>query len=331
MTDFSILDLAYIREGDDAAEALTHSADLAVQAERWGYRRFWLAEHHNAKGNASSAPAVMIAHIASRTRTIRVGSGGVMLPVHVPLVVAEQFGTLASLFPGRIDLGLGRAAGTAHDPTLRALHRQPGRVLSFPQDVQELQTLLGPPQPWQSVQAIPGAGLEVPLWLLGAGAAGATLAAEMGLHFAFASHFLPPELMSALAIYREKFRPSRQLAKSYAMVAVNVVAADSDEEARHLFTTAQQITTDGHRNHHTTLKPPIDDIESYWTATEKPVVEAILTCSFVGSRQSLRPKLQEFIARTGADELIVNSAIFDRKARLRSFEILADVRNDLAR
>jgi luciferase family oxidoreductase group 1 len=329
LTDFSILDLAYIREGGDAAEALAHTTELAQRAESWGYRRFWLAEHHNTTGNASSATAVLIAHIASRTRSIRVGAGGIMLPVHAPLIVAEQFGTLEALYPNRIDLGLGRAAGTAHEPTLRALHRQPGRVASFPQDVQELQLLLGPPQPWQSVQAIPGTGLEVPLWLLGAGVFGAQLAAEMGLPFAFAAHILPGDLMAALAAYREKFRPSRQLAQPRAMVSINAVAADSDEEARHLFTTVQQISTDNFRNHLCKLKPPIADIDAYWTAAEKAVIEGNLGCSFVGARESVRQQLQDFLARTGADELIVNSAIFDHAARLRSYEIMAEVQASL--
>jgi luciferase family oxidoreductase group 1 len=326
LAEFSILELAHIPEGRDAGEALRRAVDLAQHAEKWGYRRFWVAEHHNAIGIASAATAVLIGHIAGQTRSIRGGAGGIMLPNHVPLIVAEQFGTLATLYPDRIDLGLGRAAGTAHEATLRALRRDALAPRNFPQDVLELQTFLGPPQPWQTVRAVPGAGLEVPLWLLGASQAGGELAAGMGLPFAFASHFWPDALMPTLQAYRANFKPSRQLDRPYAMPSINVVLADTDAEARHLFTSVQQSFTDAHRGFNTQLRPAIADIESYWTASEKPHAEAMLACSFVGSPASVREDLRQFLAATAADEVIVASAIYEHAARLRSYELLAELR-----
>jgi luciferase family oxidoreductase group 1 len=318
----SILDLAPIVEGSDVATALRNSVDLAQHAERWGYRRFWLAEHHNAAGIASAATAVVIAHVAAATRTIRVGAGGVMLPNHSPLVIAEQFGTLAALHPGRIDLGLGRAPGT-DQLTMLALRRDHPGSDTFPQDVVELQLLLAEPQPGQLVQAIPGAGSRVPLWILGSSLFGAQLAAALGLPYAFASHFAPQALLPALAAYRERFQPSEQLQEPYAMVGCNVVCAETDEEARRLFTSAQQSFTNIQRGRRGRLPPPIDDIEAYWTPEEKARASQMLARSFVGSPETVRDGLEAFVVETGADELIVAAAIHDHAARLRSYELLA--------
>jgi luciferase family oxidoreductase group 1 len=327
---FSILDLAPVALGSTPAQALRNSLDLAQHAERWGYRRYWLAEHHNMVGIASAATAVAIGYIAAGTHTMRVGSGGVMLPNHAPLVIAEQFGTLESLYPGRIDLGLGRAPGTDQQ-TLRALRRDPASAENFPHDVLELQALLGPLQPGQAVQAVPGTGLDVPLWILGSSLFGAQLAAVLGLPYAFASHFAPDALTPALQVYRARFEPSHQLPRPYAMVGVSVVAADTDAEARRLFTSTQQSFTNMLRGTRGQLRPPIDDIEAYWTPAEKARVSGMLACAFVGSRETIRRGLQAFIEETAADELIVASAIYDHAARLRSYEILAEVRNALGR
>ncbi|ODS94401.1 MAG: hypothetical protein ABS56_17785, partial [Lautropia sp. SCN 69-89] len=318
----SVLDLAPIRRGDTAADALRNTLDLARHCEDWGYRRYWLAEHHNMTGIASAATSVVIGYVAGGTRTIRVGAGGVMLPNHSPLVIAEQFGTLESLYPGRIDRGLGRAPGTDM-VTLRALRRDPHAAETFPDDVLELQALFGPVQPGQAYRAVPGAGLNVPLWILGSSLYGAQLAAHLGLPYAFASHFAPDALMQALAIYRERFRPSAQLDRPHAMVGINVVAADTDDEARRLFTTIQQRFTDMMRNERGQLSPPIDDIESYWTPAEKAQVSRMLACSFVGSPGTVRRELERFVETTGADELMAASAIHDHAARLRSYELLA--------
>ena len=323
MTALSVLDLAFVPDGSTPADALRNTLDLAQHAERWGYTRYWLAEHHNMVGIASAATSIVIAHVAGGTRTIRVGAGGIMLPNHSPLVIAEQFGTLESLFPGRIDLGLGRAPGT-DQRTVRALRRDPLAAESFPQDVLELQAYFGELQPGQVVQAVPGTGLNVPLWILGSSLYGAQLAAALGLPYAFASHFAPDELMAALAIYREKFRPSAQLAKPYAMVGANVIAADTDAEARRLFTSAQQAFTNLLRGARGQLRPPIDNIESYWAPHEKAQAMRMLACSFVGSPATVRAGLERFVADTGADEVIVAAAIYEHAARLRSYELLAE-------
>jgi len=322
----SILDLAPVVEGSDVATALRNSLDLARHAERWGYTRFWLAEHHNAAGIASAATSVLIAHVAAATERIRVGAGGIMLPNHSPLVIAEQFGTLASLHPGRIDLGLGRAPGT-DQVTMLAL-RPAGHPGSdgFPQDVLELQAYLGEPQPGQRVHAVPGEGTRVPLWILGSSLYGAQLAAALGLPYAFASHFAPEALLPALEVYRERFRPSEQLQEPYAMVACNVVCADSDDEARRLFTSPQQSFTSILRGRRGQLPPPIDDIESWWTVEEKAQTSARLARSFVGSPQTVRAGLDAFVAETAADELIVAAAVWDHAARLRSYELLSSLR-----
>jgi luciferase family oxidoreductase group 1 len=326
---FSILDLSPVTLGATPADALRNSLDLARHAEEWGYRRYWVAEHHNMVGIASAATAVVIAHLAGGTHKIRVGAGGIMLPNHAPMVIAEQFGTLESLFPGRIDLGLGRAPGT-DQRTLRALRRDPDSADSFPQDVLELQALLGPVQPGQVVQAVPGAGLDVPIWILGSSLFGAQLAAMLGLPYAFASHFAPEALMPALEIYRARFEPSRQLDKPYAMVGANVVAADTDAEALHLFTTTQQTRVHMLRGTRGQLPPPIDDIESYWSPMEKLHASRMLTYAFSGSAETVRRGLAGFIDDTKADEVMVASAIFDHGARLRSYEILAGIKDSFS-
>jgi luciferase family oxidoreductase group 1 len=324
MTALSILDLAPVPEGATPGDALRRSRALAQHAERLGYNRFWLAEHHNMTGIASAATAVAICYVAGGTTTIRVGSGGIMLPNHSPLVIAEQFGTLAELYPGRIDLGLGRAPGT-DQRTWRALRRDPAAAERFPQDVLELQALLGPVQPGQAIRAVPGADTNVPLWILGSSLFGAQLAAALGLPYAFASHFAPEALLPALRTYRETFRPSHQLARPYAMVGCNVIAADTDAEAKRLFTSAQQSFTNMLRNARGKLPPPIDDIDDYWLPHEKAQASAMLARSFVGSADTVRRGLERFIAETAADELMVASAIYDQDARLRSYEILAEV------
>ncbi len=329
MLPVAILDLAPIVEGATATDALRNSLDLAQHAERWGYRRFWLAEHHNFKGIASAATAVVIGHVAGGTTSIRVGAGGIMLPNHSPLVIAEQFGTLAALYPGRIDLGVGRAPGT-DQLTVHALRRAATGAESFPQDVLELQALLGDPVSGQAVQAIPGTGSHVPLWILGSSRFGAQLAAMLGLPYAFASHFAPDELLPALEIYRAEFRPSEQLQQPHAMVAANVIAADDDGEARRLFTSQQQSFANIFRAVRAQLPPPIGDIESYWSPQEKARVSGMLRRSFVGSAATVERGLRAFVQETGADELIVATTVHDHAARLRSYEILAGVRDGMA-
>jgi luciferase family oxidoreductase group 1 len=323
MPALSILDLAIIPRGATPADALRNSLDLARHAEAWGYRRFWLAEHHNLIGIASAATAVVIGHVAGGTKTIRVGAGGIMLPNHSPLVIAEQFGTLETLYPGRIDLGLGRAPGT-DQLTLRALRRSPASAESFPQDVMELQALLGPLQPGQRIQAVPGTGLRIPLWILGSSLFGAQLAGMLGLPYAFASHFAPDALMQALAVYRQHFRPSEQLDRPYVMVGANVIAADSDAEARRLFTSIQQSFTNLVRGQPGQLPPPVDDMEERWTPAERAQASRMLACAFVGSPETIREEVAGFMARTGCDEVIVAASIHDHAARLRSYQILAE-------
>lgn len=330
MIPFSVLDLSPIVEGSTAGDALRNTLDLARHAEKLGYNRFWLAEHHNMTGIASAATAVAIGHVAGGTKTIRVGSGGIMLPNHSPLVVAEQFGTLETLYPGRIDLGLGRAPGTDM-MTARALRRDMADSANrFPQDVLELRAYFEEPTPGQKIRAVPGAGLRVPLWLLGSSLFSAELAAMLGLPFAFASHFAPDAMMEALEIYRSRFEPSDRLRKPYAMLGVNVIAADSDEQARRLFTSLQQSFVNLRRGAPGRLPPPIDDVDEYCSPAEKAGVDRALACSFVGTDLTVRHGLEEFVARTGADELIVSGHIFDHSARLRSFEIAAGAREKLA-
>ena len=328
MPALSVLDLAPVPQDSTPGDALRNSRDLAQHAERLGYRRYWLAEHHNMVGIASAATAVVIGFVAGGTSTIRVGSGGIMLPNHSPMVIAEQFGTLESLYPGRIDLGLGRAPGT-DQRTLGALRRSPSSADEFPQDVLELQALLGPPQPGQAVQAVPGAGTNVPLWILGSSTYGAQLAAMLGLPYAFASHFAPEALHQALAVYRARFEPG-EIERPHAMVGVNVIAADTDAEARRLFTSVQQSFVNMFRGTRGKLLPPIDDIEAYWSPAEKAQASGMLRCSIVGGPETIRRGLAQFLDETGADELMVAAAVWDHSARKRSYEILAEAQAALS-
>ena len=327
---FSILDLAPIVVGGTATQAFRNSLDLARHAEQWGYQRYWLAEHHNMTGVASAATAVVIGYVAGGTSTIRVGAGGIMLPNHAPLVIAEQFGTLESLYPGRIDLGLGRAPGTDMR-TARALRRHLMQSTdSFPEDVQELQAYFRSAMPGQPVRAVPGEGLNVPIWLLGSSLFSAQLAAALGLPFAFASHFAPDHLMQALDLYRRQFQPSEALARPYAMAGVPVIAADADAEAQRLFTSLQQQFVNLQRGRPGPVLPPVDSMEGRWSASEQAALDHMLRYAAVGSPDTVRRKLAAFIAETAADELIVTAQIFDHAARLRSFELVANVRDTLA-
>jgi luciferase family oxidoreductase group 1 len=326
---FSVLDLAPIPEGGDAALALCHTRDLARHAERWGYLRFWLAEHHNMPGIASAATAVVIADVAAATSTIRVGAGGVMLPNHAPIVIAEQYGTLAALHPGRIDLGLGRAPGT--DPiAARALRRHlAAGANEFPEDVHELLAYFRRAEPGQRLRAVPGEGEDVPVWILGSSLFGAQLAAALGLPYGFASHFAPAQMTEAVALYRAHFRPSKRLAKPYVMLGYNVFAADTDEEAALLATSMQQAFVNLRRGAPTRLPPPAPGFAERMTPGEQAMLDEVLSCSAVGSRETVQREVAGFLERTGADELIVASMIFDHTARLRSYEITAQIRDAL--
>lgn len=324
MTQYSILELGRTRQGSDRREALEGARALAQHAEALGYTRFWIAEHHNMRSVTTSATSVVIAYVAGGTSRIRIGSGGIMLPNHSPYVIAEQFGTLATLFPDRIDLGLGRAPGT-DQLTLRALRRSPGDAENFPQDVQELQAWLAPARPGQRIEAVPGSGTEVPIWILGSSLFGAQLAAELGLPYGFASHFAPQALDMALEVYRARFKPSAQQDKPYALVGVNIVAAPTDEEARFLYTSKQMSFADMFRGEREPMRPPIEDIETYWTEQEKAQAMQMLACSVVGGPDTVRKGIEQLLERTGADELMIVSDVFDPAMRLRSFEIIADV------
>ena len=330
MIPFSVLDLSPVPEGKSAGDALRNTLELARHAERLGYRRYWLAEHHNMPGIASAATAVVIGQVAAATSTMRVGSGGIMLPNHAPLVIAEQFGTLEALFPGRIDLGLGRAPGTDM-MTARALRRDlAAHADRFPEDVAELRAYLGPSIPGQRIRAIPGDGLAVPIWLLGSSLYSAQLAAMLGMPFAFASHFAPAAMMQALELYRSRFEPSEQLNRPYAMVGANVIAADTDVEAARLFTSLQQSFVNLRRGQPGQLPPPTDDIDRFASPAELAQLRQALSCSFVGAPATVEAGLKTFLAETRADEVIVSGHIFDHAARLRSFAIAAHVRDTLA-
>jgi luciferase family oxidoreductase group 1 len=329
MAEFSVFDLVNVVEGGTPADALRHAGDLARHAEQWGYKRYWVAEHHNMVGIASAATSVVVGYLAGVTRNIRIGAGGIMLPNHSPLVIAEQFGTLESLYPGRIDLGLGRAPGTDRETTA-ALRRDPQASDRFPQDVLELQAFFGPVAPGQHIQAVPGANLDVPLWILGSSLYGAQLAAALGLPYAFASHFAPDALVQALGVYRARFAPSANLKAPCAMAGVNVFIADTDAEAQKLFTSNQQRVIDIVRGTRGALKPPIDDIASYGSPPELAQAAHMLSCSFVGSPGTVEARLKVFIERTNADEILAASAIFDPHARLRSYELLADIATRLS-
>lgn len=326
MTSLSILELVRVTEETDARGALDNARDLAAHAENWGYERIWVAEHHNMRGIASAATSIVIAHIAAGSQRIRVGAGGIMLPNHAPYIIAEQFGTLAQLHPGRIDLGLGRAPGT-DQMTVRALRRSPDNSERFPQDVLELQRYFEPAMPDQRLQAVPAAGTEVPLWILGSSMFGAHLAAELGLPYAFASHFAPDLLIPALAAYRAHFKPSKQLEHPYVMAGINIIAADNDREARRLATTQQMSFTNMLRGKTGLSQPPIDDIDSYWSPMEQAQVSQMLSRSIVGSPDTVRAGIAGFVAETGVDEIMVVSDIYEHPARLHSFELIAAARH----
>ena len=324
MIPLSVLDLSPIIEGSNAAQSFRNSLDLAQHAERWGYDRFWLAEHHGMLGIASAATAVLIGHVAGGTSRIRVGAGGIMLPNHSPLVIAEQFGTLESLYPGRIDLGLGRAPGS-DQMTARALRRTLNSDAdSFPRDVMELRDYFSA-TPRQPVRAVPGTGLEVPLWILGSSLFGAQLAAALGLPYAFASHFAPAQMMDAVAIYRDSFQPSAQLAKPYVMLGFNMFAADTDEEARFHATSMQQAFVNLRSGRPSRLQPPAARYLASLGPHEVAMLDQVLSCAAIGSPETVREELEDFVTRTGADELMITSQIYDHAARLRSYEITAEL------
>ncbi len=329
MTPYSLLDQSLIVAGGTIRQSLENTVDLAQHAERWGYNRYWLAEHHNMPAVASAATAVVIGRVGAATESMRIGAGGVMLPNHAPLLIAEQFGTLEAMFPGRVDLGVGRAPGT-DQLTAQALRRDLHAAgLRFPEDVAELRALLAPERPGQRIRAIPGVGSEVPIWVLGSSLFGAQLAASLGMPYSFASHFAPDALLQALAIYRRTFSPSHQQETPYAMPALQVVAADTDAEARWLYTSTQQAFANMQRNGRGPLPPPIDDIEAYWSPAEKAQAEHMLAYAVVGGPETVRAGLAAFIALTAADEVMVASMIHDHGARLRSFEIVAEVMRGL--
>ncbi|MGH6858642.1 MAG: LLM class flavin-dependent oxidoreductase [Phyllobacterium sp.] len=322
MTPLSVLDLSPIVEGGSAAESLHNSLDLAQHAERLGYNRLWLAEHHSMRGIASAATAVVIAHVAAGTSKIRLGAGGIMLPNHAPLMVAEAFGTLAALHPGRIDLGVGRAPGT-DQVTAQALRRNLDQDINgFPRDVVELMSYFRDPEPGQRVMAVPGAGLDVPVWILGSSLFGAQLAAALGLPYAFASHFAPAEMERAVEIYRARFEPSSALDKPYVMLGLNVFAAETDEEAQLLQSSQQQAFVNLRTGKPGPLPAPVPGYEDTLDLHAKAILRQALSCSVVGSAATVKAGVQEFISRTGADEIMVTGQIFDHQARLRSYEIL---------
>jgi len=324
MIPFSVLDLAPIAEGSDAAASFRHTLELAQHAERWGFRRYWLAEHHGMPGIASAATAVLIGHVAAGTSSIRVGAGGIMLPNHSPLVIAEQFGTLETLFPGRIDLGLGRAPGS-DQVAARALRRNlTSDANQFPQDVLELRDYFSSERK-QPVLAVPGAGLNIPIWILGSSLFGAQLAAALGLPYAFASHFAPTQMMEAIAVYRANFKPSAVLEQPYVMLGFNVFAADSDAEAQFLATSMQQAFVALRTGHPTRLPPPVENYLERIGPAERGMLAQVLSCSAIGAADTVARELQAFIDRTGADEIMITSQIFDHAARLRSYEMTADL------
>ncbi len=328
MTKLSILDLAPVAEGSSAGQALRNAADLACHAEALGYHRYWMAEHHNMPGIASAATAVALAHVAAATRTIRFGAGGVMLPNHAPLIIAEQFGTLAALHPGQVDLGLGRAPGS-DQLAARAMRRHlASDEDGFPRDVMELMSYFQEAVPGQALRAVPGEGQQLEVWILGSSTYGAQLAAALGLPYAFASHFAPAQMRDAVAIYRDRFRPSDRLAQPYVMLGLNVFAADTDDAAHYLFSSLQQAFLNLRRGRPGKLPPPIDDMEDRLDPQGRAMLASALACSIVGSPQTVRESLPAFIAATGADELMVTAQIYDHQARKRSFEILAGIHRE---
>lgn len=324
MAELSILELGRVRQGFTRADALNEARRLAQHAEGWGYKRFWVAEHHNMPTVTTAATSLVISHIAAGTKTIRVGAGGIMLPNHAPYIIAEQFGTLDALYPGRIDLGLGRAPGT-DQLTLRALRVHPEEAERFPQDVVELQMWLGPVKEGQRIEAVPGSNANVPLWILGSSLFGAQLAAELGLPYGFASHFAPQALDEALEIYRHRFKPNEKMTKPYALIGANIIAAETDEEAKYLATSQQMSFANLVRGERKLTQPPIDDIDTYWTPMEKARAASMLDVAIIGSRETVKRGIDKLLARTQADEIMVVSDMYDPEKRLRSFEIIAEV------
>ena len=324
MPKLSLLELGRVREGFTRADALHEARRLAQHAEALGYKRFWVAEHHNMPTVTTAATSLVISHIAAGTKTIRIGAGGIMLPNHAPYIIAEQFGTLDALYPGRIDLGLGRAPGT-DQLTLRALRVHPEEAERFPQDVVELQMWLGPVQEGQRIEAVPGSNSNIPLWILGSSLFGAQLAAELGLPYGFASHFAPQALDQALATYRARFKPNAKMAKPYALIGVNVIAAETDEEARYLATSQQMSFANLVRGQRKLTQPPIDDIDTYWTPQERAQASAMLNFSIIGARDTVRKGIDALLERTQADELMIVSDMYDPEKRRRSVEIIAEV------
>jgi len=322
---FSVLDLATVREGKDIADTYQNSIKLVQHVEQLGYKRYWLAEHHNMESIASAATSVLIGHVANATKTIRVGSGGIMLPNHAPLIIAEQFGTLATLYPGRIDLGLGRAPGT-DQITSMALRRDRFAAYNFPQQVQELLTYFSAENKNALVRAIPGEGLNIPVWILGSSTDSAYLAASMGLPYAFASHFAPTYLLQALDIYREKFQPSVYLQQPYAMAAINVVAAETNQDATFASTSFLQLATTIVRGKPKPMPMPINDMNEFWTPLEEEAVQRMRAYSFVGNKASIQQQLQQFLEATQVDELMIVSHIYDQDVKLRSYEIVAEIK-----
>lgn len=328
MIPFSILDLSPIAEGSNAANSFRNTLDIAQHAERWGYNRYWMAEHHGMPGIASAATSILIAHVAGGTSTIRVGAGGIMLPNHSPLVIAEQFGTLESLFPGRIDLGLGRAPGS-DQATARALRRNLATSSDeFPRDVLELMDYMSD-EPRQPVQAVPGKGLKVPVWILGSSLFGAQLAAALGLPYSFASHFAPQQMMQAIEVYRSTFQPSEHLDKPYVMLGYNVFAADTTEEAHYLASSAQQSFVNLRTGNAGRLPPPVEGYFENASPQIQALIRTVLSCSAIGDRDTVATQINEFIQRTGADELMITSNIFDQEARLHSYRITSEVHEQL--
>ena len=328
MIAYSILDLVRVTLETDARGAIDNARDLAIHAEAWGYKRFWVAEHHNTVGIASAATSLVVNHIAAGTHRIRVGAGGIMLPNHAPLIIAEQFGTLAQLHPGRIDLGLGRAPGTDQQ-TVRALRRPISGVSSFPQDILEIQSYFSDDAANREIQAVPAAGTNVPLWVLGSSSYGARLAAELGLPFAFASHFSPEMLVPALKLYRTGFKPSAQLARPHVMIGVNIIAAETAQEAHRLATSQQMSFADVFRGDYGLSKPPIEDIDSYWSPQERGKVNEVLAKSIIGNADDVRAGIEALQRETGADELMIVSDIYHHQQRLSSFEIIASVMREM--
>jgi len=328
MVPLSVLDLAPVAEGSDPGRALRNSLDLARAAERLGYKRYWMAEHHSMPGIASAATAVALAYVGAGTSTIRIGAGGVMLPNHAPLVIAEQFGTLESLFPGRVDLGVGRAPGTDRAAAMALRRNLASDENQFPSDVVELIGYFGDPREGQAVRAIPGEGLRIPVWILGSSLFGAQLAAMLGLPYAFASHFAPGALMEAIAVYRERFQPSRQLDRPYVMLGFNAFAAATDEEAQLLVTSVQQAFVNLHTGRPGRLPPPVPGYSETLPLQARALLRQVLACSAIGDAETVRSKIDAFVQRTGADELMITSQIYDHDARVRSFEIVAEAMDD---